>query len=78
VADLRLATGAVFTGTFDPNAINFNAAPFQNPTLNGTFSLARTVGQVFLTFASVPEPVAILAAAHGALFGVRIGRRSLG
>jgi hypothetical protein len=54
-----LQPGAVFIGTFDPNAINFNTSVFQNPTLGSSFSLVRNGGQALLTFDAVPEPVAI-------------------
>jgi hypothetical protein len=70
------AGGAVYTGTFDPSGINFNTALFQNSTAGGMFSLARTGGQVFLTFSPVPEPVMVTAIAFGGLILGAALRRS--
>jgi hypothetical protein len=64
-----LQPGAVFNGTFNPNAINFITTQFANPTAGGAFSLARNGGQVFLTFTPAPEPAVVLGVAFMGLFG---------
>jgi hypothetical protein len=64
-----LQPGAVFNGTFNPNAINFITTQFANSTAGGQFSLSRTGGQIFLTFTPVPEPALILGVAFVGLFG---------
>src|SRR5439155_16869368 len=67
VFDLQPApTPATFNGTFDPNAISFNATQFANATNGGIFALARSGGQVFVTFTPVPEPAHVLALAAAA------------
>jgi hypothetical protein len=70
-----LQPGAVFNGTFNPNAINFITTQFANPTTGGAFSLARSGGQVFLTFTPAPEPAVILGAAFVGLIGWGLRRR---